>query len=69
MEAAISNGSCDVIGLGRPAAVYPKAPKLILNKDVPTEEVDMHLKKIRAPFLVRAMGIRILAAGTETVSW
>ncbi|KAK2764347.1 hypothetical protein FQN54_009040 [Arachnomyces sp. PD_36] len=67
MEAAISNGSCDLIGIARPAAINPKVPKLILDKDVPAEEVNLHLNKLQAPFLLRVLGVRLLTAGAETV--
>jgi hypothetical protein len=68
MEAAISNGSCDLIGIGRPAAINPMVPKLILDKGVPAEEADLHLNKLQAPFIIRILGLKILTAGAETVS-
>lgn len=68
MESAITSGSCDIIGIGRPAAVNPQVPKLILDKEVPAEEVNLHLKKLPAPFMVRILGMRVLTAGAETVS-
>lgn len=68
MESAISNGSCDLIGIARPATINPKVPKLILDKGVPAEEVNLHLNKIEAPWLLRALGVRFLTAGAETVS-
>jgi 2,4-dienoyl-CoA reductase-like NADH-dependent reductase (Old Yellow Enzyme family) len=67
MEAAISNGACDLIGLGRPAAVNPNIPRMILNEKIPTKDAHLHLEKMEAPFLVRALGLRILTAGAETV--
>lgn len=69
METAIKAGACDIIGLGRPAAVEPALPKeIILNKEVSDEDAKTSVKAVPPSFLSRVLGIKGLAGATDTVS-
>ena len=68
MEAALNSGACDLIGVGRPAAVLPRLPKeIILNtKEVPDEEAQVALAPLRVPFYLRYVPVKQLGAGYQT---
>lgn len=69
MEAAIKEGACDIIGLGRPAAVEPALPKeVILNKEVSDKDAKTSVKAVPPSFLSRTLGIKGLGGATDTVS-
>jgi 2,4-dienoyl-CoA reductase-like NADH-dependent reductase (Old Yellow Enzyme family) len=66
MEAALASGACDIIGIGRPAAVVPKLPKLVLlNKEVSDADANLHLKRVEMGWLMSKVPIRALGAGAE----
>jgi 2,4-dienoyl-CoA reductase-like NADH-dependent reductase (Old Yellow Enzyme family) len=66
MEAALESGACDIIGIGRPAAVIPKLPNLILlNKEVIDTEAKIRLKRVEMGWLMRKVPIKALGAGAE----
>lgn len=68
MEHALKSGGCDIVGIGRPAAVIPKLPKeIILNtRDVPDEQADVTLARLQMPLLVRKFGLKQVGAGVQT---
>lgn len=67
MEDAISSGGCDLIGIGRPAAVLPKLPKeIILNTEVPDEVAHVALAPLQVPFLVQMLPVKQVGAGYQT---
>ncbi len=70
MEAALVGDGCDMIGIGRPAALDPKVPKtVIFNPDVSDEEAVFDRKRLAAPWLLRVMGLGTpIGAGAQTVS-
>ena len=69
MNEALESNDCDLIGVGRPAAAYPHLPKdLLLNEDVKDADAKADLAKIEASGLLRALGIKAINAGVETVS-
>lgn len=69
MENAVASGACDLVGLGRPAVLYPDLPKkIIFNKDVPDDEAVLKTETVSHDWLASFLGIRVLARGTETVS-
>lgn len=65
MEAALQSGACDLIGVGRPAAVLPALPKeIILNtKDVSDKQATVRLAPLKKPFLVRLLQGPVTAIG------
>ena len=69
MEAAVSENACDFIGIGRPAVLDPSLPKgIVFNPEIPDEDARLYARKIQAPWLASALGIKGIVAGAETVS-
>ncbi|KFX90929.1 hypothetical protein V490_06190 [Pseudogymnoascus sp. VKM F-3557] len=68
MEHALKSGGCDIIGIGRPAAIVPRLPKeIILNtKDVSDEQANVALASVQMNLLVQTLGIKIVGAGAVT---
>lgn len=68
MEAALGEGDCDMIGLGRPSVVDPFWPKqVVLNKKVQDSDAAMYLEPVRMPWLAKKIGGNPLSGGAETV--
>ena len=69
MEAALQSGACDLIGIGRPAAVLPRLPKeIILNTgDVPDSEAKVNLARLHLPFIISLLPIKALGGGFQSV--
>jgi 2,4-dienoyl-CoA reductase-like NADH-dependent reductase (Old Yellow Enzyme family) len=67
MEHALKSGGCDIVGIGRPAAVIPRLPKeIILNtKDVSDEQANVTLAALQMPLLVRTFGLKQVGAGAQ----
>ena len=69
MQAAVDEGGCDMVGVGRPSAVAPKLPaEVILNKEVSDADANLVLEQIKTPWLVESLGLKALGAGMVTVS-
>ena len=69
MRDAIDGGGCDLIGMGRPSAVYPHLPKdTIFNPDVSDEEAHVILERVTIPWIVKQVPVKSLGAGVVTVS-
>ena len=69
MEEALQSGACDLIGIGRPAAVWPHLPKeVLLNEQVEEAAAVKKLHKLKLPFLLRIIPVRFIGAGADTVS-
>lgn len=68
MEGALASGGCDIIGVGRPAAVLPKLPKEIIldTKGVPDEEAHVALGPVKVPFLKQLVPVKLVGAGHQT---
>ena len=68
MEAALTSGGCDLIGIGRPAAVLPKLPKeIVLNtEEVPDDEAHVGLAPVQIPFLVKMVPVKQVGSGYQT---
>ncbi|VTO88035.1 unnamed protein product [Fusarium graminearum] len=68
MEEALSEGACDLIGLGRPAIVNPFLPaNLILNKEVKDDDARVYAKRIQTPWLLKKFGPKSIGSGAEIV--
>lgn len=68
-EAAIENNACDLVGIGRPAAVDPKFPRLLLDESVAADEARMPLNKVPVPWYGRFLPANLIGAGAETVGF
>lgn len=69
MEAALQSGACDLVGIGRPAAVWPHLPKeILLNEKVEETAAVKKLTTLRLPWLLRMIPIKFIGAGADTVS-
>jgi 2,4-dienoyl-CoA reductase-like NADH-dependent reductase (Old Yellow Enzyme family) len=68
MEDALASGGCDIIGIGRPAAVLPKLPKeIILNtKEVPDDDAQVALERVKVPFWAQLVPVKQIGAGYQT---
>jgi 2,4-dienoyl-CoA reductase-like NADH-dependent reductase (Old Yellow Enzyme family) len=71
MEAALESGACDIIGIARPAAVYPYLPKeIILNQNVKDEDATVVLPLVEVEgaekWVVKISGVHSLGAGKVT---
>ena len=67
-ESAIRDNACDLVGLGRPAAVDPKFPLLLLDESVKDEEAVMPLESVPIPWYARFIPRALIGAGAESVS-
>lgn len=68
MQAALDSGACDLIGLGRPAAVWPRLPKeVLLNKGVKDEDARCDLRLVRGNWFVRNLSPKIVGAGIDVL--
>ncbi|PVI08104.1 FMN-linked oxidoreductase [Periconia macrospinosa] len=69
MVAALESGACDIIGVGRPATVWPHLPKeIILNDKVPDEQADLSLALVQPPWWIKYLGIKMINFAADTVS-
>lgn len=69
MEAAVAGRECDMVGLGRPAVLNPLLPKtVVFNSEVQDADATLYVRKLRAPWWLRFLGIRAIGAGIESVS-
>lgn len=68
-EAAIRDGACDLVGIGRPAAVDPRFPLLLLDESVGDEKAVLPLNKVPTPFYAKCMPRALVGAGAESVSF
>jgi 2,4-dienoyl-CoA reductase-like NADH-dependent reductase (Old Yellow Enzyme family) len=66
-QAAIAQGACDLIGIGRPAAVDPAFARLLLDESVADEEARLVLNKVPAPWYMKLVPVRAVGAGLESV--
>ena len=67
MEAALESGACDIIGIGRHAAVVPKLPKsVLLNKEIFDSDATIRPKCVEMGWLMRKLPIKSLGGGAES---
>jgi 2,4-dienoyl-CoA reductase-like NADH-dependent reductase (Old Yellow Enzyme family) len=67
-EAAIRDNACDLVGIGRPAAIDPKFPLVLLDESVEEREAGMPLNKVPVPWFARFLPVHLIGAGAESVS-
>lgn len=69
MEAAVRDGGCDIIGIGRPAVLNPWLPKnTIFNKELVDDDTKVYAKTVAPSWLSRVFGMRSINGAAETVS-
>jgi 2,4-dienoyl-CoA reductase-like NADH-dependent reductase (Old Yellow Enzyme family) len=70
MEAAVAEGGCDMVGIGRPATLNPRLPNnIIFNKEVSDNDAKLYMEKVNVPWVSAAKIISpAVGAGAETVS-
>lgn len=66
--AAIEDGACDLVGIGRPAAIEPAFPLLLLDEGVKDEKAVMPLSKVPVPWYAGFLPKNLIGAGAESVS-
>lgn len=70
MEAALQEGACEMVGIGRPAVLNPALPKnIVFNHEIPDADAKLYARRINAPWIVKQFGGRAVGAGAESVSW
>lgn len=68
MEAAVAEGACDLVGLGRPAVLNPSLPSnLVFNPEVKDDDARLFVKKISPPWIAAWIAPSV-GAGAESVS-
>ncbi|KAM6537957.1 hypothetical protein FALCPG4_003853 [Fusarium falciforme] len=67
MEAALKEGACDLIGIGRPSVLNPSLPvNTILNAEVSDEDAKLYARRVHAPWLLKKFAPRSVGAGVES---
>ncbi|CBF70051.1 hypothetical protein AN6167.2 [Aspergillus nidulans FGSC A4] len=64
---ALSQNACDLVGIGRPAAIDPHFPKLLLDESVQESEAQLHLNRIPVPFWAKWIPLAAIGAGAESI--
>ncbi|KAH7123538.1 NADH:flavin oxidoreductase/NADH oxidase-like protein [Dendryphion nanum] len=68
MENALKSGACDLIGVARPAAIWPHWPKeTLLNEKVKDEEAIQSLDPVRPHWLLRMIPLRLINIGADSL--
>ncbi|KAK5996398.1 NADH-dependent flavin oxidoreductase iccG [Cladobotryum mycophilum] len=68
MEAALREGACDIIGIGRPAVLEPALPRtIILNPKVQDADAKLQARSIAAPWLAKFLKSGAISGGTESL--
>ncbi|GKZ40160.1 hypothetical protein AbraIFM66950_002728, partial [Aspergillus brasiliensis] len=67
MEKALTDGDCDMIGIGRPAVLKPTLPNdILLNPDVPADSARLVTQQIKQSWILKMLSNRSVGAGVET---
>ncbi|KZZ91728.1 Aldolase-type TIM barrel [Moelleriella libera RCEF 2490] len=68
MEAAVRDGGCDLVGIGRPSVLNPWLPRnVIFNPHVSDLEARLYAKTVAPAWLSRILGMRSINGAAETV--
>lgn len=68
VNAALGEGACDAVGLGRPAVKFPELPdRVVFNESLPEDEARFDVEAAPYPGWL-ATKIRSIVGGAETVS-
>ncbi|KAL4746754.1 hypothetical protein BDW72DRAFT_29343 [Aspergillus terricola var. indicus] len=63
---ALSQNACDLVGIGRPAAIDPHFPKVLLDESVQESEAQLQLNRIPVPFWAKWIPLAAIGAGAES---
>ncbi|KND92471.1 NADH oxidase [Tolypocladium ophioglossoides CBS 100239] len=67
MEAAVREGACDMVGIGRPAVLNASLPKnIIFNAEVKDGAAKVYARRVAVPWIAKKLGMRAIAGGAET---
>ncbi|KAF4461148.1 NADH oxidase [Fusarium albosuccineum] len=67
MEAALKEGACDLIGIGRPSILNPSLPvNTILSKEVSSEDAKVYARRVQTPWLLKKIAPKSVGAGVES---
>ena len=68
MEQAVAEGACDLVGLGRPAALNPSIPNnIVFNPEVKDQDATVYRKKVTTPWIMKQIGLGAIGAGMDSV--
>lgn len=68
MEAAVAEGGCDMVGIGRPAVLNPRLPSnIVFNKEVSDNDARLYVDKVKVPWIAKMISPSV-GAGAESVS-
>lgn len=66
MEAAVAEGGCDMVGIGRPAILNPSLPSnIIFNKEVSDNDARLFTEKVKVPWIAKMISPAV-GAGAES---
>ncbi|KAJ5571714.1 hypothetical protein N7535_005374 [Penicillium sp. DV-2018c] len=65
-EAAINDNACDLVGIGRPAAIDPKFPLRLLDEKIEGKEAGLPLNEVPVPWYARFLPAHLIGAGAES---
>ncbi|KAL4889749.1 putative FMN binding oxidoreductase [Aspergillus ambiguus] len=65
-QAALDANACDLVGIGRPAAVDPAFPRRLLDDSVAEEDARLPLNAVPVPFYMKLVPVRGVGAGLES---
>ncbi|RAL15083.1 NADH:flavin oxidoreductase/NADH oxidase family protein [Aspergillus homomorphus CBS 101889] len=65
-ESAVQQNVCDIVGLGRPAAIDPNLPKVFLDEGLEEEKARLVLGRVPVPALARLLPFKGVGAGLES---
>jgi 2,4-dienoyl-CoA reductase-like NADH-dependent reductase (Old Yellow Enzyme family) len=69
IKEALASGSCELVGLARPAVLKPTAPRdVLLNQDVVDDDAELHVDYVDTPWVWKKLGVNVVGGGTVTVS-
>lgn len=70
MREALQSGACDLIGLARPSAVWPRLPKeVLLNTELGDDDARCDLRLVRGNWFVRNLAPKIVGVGVDTLHY
>ncbi|KAI5309169.1 hypothetical protein KEM55_003890, partial [Ascosphaera atra] len=65
-KSALEKNACDLIGLGRPAAIDPNLPHKLLDEGLPDDQVTFRLNKAPLPWILNYFPIKAIGVGAES---
>lgn len=69
MEAAVREGGCDMVGLGRPAVLNPSLPKtIVFNPKIKDSDATLYVKNVDIPWIMKMVAPSV-GAGAASVSF